>query len=119
MPEVELHARLKAPFQRHLVDGPGALAAVHGGMEVPGRIEMRAVVGGELHLLHRPALAVGQIFRLQPVEELQHSRQALLVIDVLDRRMPARRIGRHVVLQGNGDIDQFARHGVSSLDVLV
>jgi len=27
----------------------------------------------------------------------------------------ARRIGRHVVLQGDGDIDQFARHGVSSL----
>ena len=88
-------------------------------MEVPGRIEMRAVVGGELHLLDRPALPVRQIFRLQPVEELQHPRQALLVIDVLDGRMPARRIGRHVVLQGNGDIDQFARHGVSSLDVLV
>ena len=33
---------------------------------------MRAVVGGELHLLDRPALPVRQIFRLQPVEELQH-----------------------------------------------
>ena len=115
MPEVELHARLKTPFQRHLVDGPGALAAIHGGMEVPGRVQMRPVVGGERYLLHRPALAIRQIFRLQPVEELQHPRQALLVIDILDGRVIARRIGRHVVLQGNGDIDQLARHGVSSL----
>jgi hypothetical protein len=81
-------------------------------MEVPGRVEMRAVVGRELHLLDRPALPVRQVLRLQPLEELQHARQALLVIDVLDGRMPARRIGRHVVLQGNGDVDQFARHGV-------
>ena len=88
-------------------------------MKVPGRIQMRAVVGGELHLLDRPALPVRQIFRLQPVEELQHPRQALLVIDVLDGRMPARRIGRHVVLQGNGDIDQLARHGVSSLVIVL
>ena len=86
---------------------------------MPGRIEMRAVVGGELHLLDRPALPVRQIFRLQPLEELQHARQALLVIDVLDGRMAARRIGRHVVLQGDGDVDQLARHGVSSLIVLV
>ena len=85
---------------------------------MPGRIQMRAVVGGELHLLHRPALPVRQILRLQPVKELQHTRQALLMIDILDGRVPAGRIGRHVVLQGNGDIDQFARHGVSSLDVL-
>jgi hypothetical protein len=80
---------------------------------------MRAVVGRELHLLHRPALPVRQVFRPQPLEELQHPRQALLVIDVLDRRMPARRIGRHVVLQGNGNIYQFARHGISSLVIVL
>src|SRR5213592_3415192 len=88
-------------------------------MEVPGRVEMRAVVGGERYLLDRPALPIRQVFRLQPVEELQHARQALLVIDVLDGRVAARRIGRHVVLQGNGDVDQLARHGGSSLCVLV
>ena len=37
------------------------------------------------------------------------------MIDILDGRVIARRIGGHVVLQGNGDIDQFARHGISSL----
>ena len=43
--EVELDAGLQAPFERHLVDGDRALAAVHGRGEVPGRVEMRAVVG--------------------------------------------------------------------------
>jgi hypothetical protein len=72
-----------------------------------------------LHLLHRPTLPVRQLFSLQSFEELQHARQALLVIDILDGRMIARRIGRHVVLQGDGDVDQLARHGVSSLIVLL
>src|SRR6476646_5494659 len=69
-------------------------------MKVPGRIEMGAVVGGELHLLDRPALPVRQILRLQSFEELQHARQALLVVDILDRGMTSRRIGRHVVCSG-------------------
>jgi hypothetical protein len=56
-------------------------------MIVPGRIEMGAVVGGELHGLHRPALSVRQILAPSDLEEAQHSRQALLVIDVLDQRM--------------------------------
>jgi len=54
-------------------------------MKVPRRIEMRAVVSGERDLLNRPALPVREIFRLQPLEELQHARQALLVVDILDR----------------------------------
>ena len=45
MPEVELHAGIEAPFQRHLVDGDRALAAIHGGGEMIGRVEMRGVVG--------------------------------------------------------------------------
>src|SRR5579883_2650300 len=83
MAEVELDGRLQAPFERHLVDGPGALAAIHGGMEVPGRVEMGAVMGREVDLLDRPALAVGQILRLQPIEELQHPWQPLLMVDML------------------------------------
>src|SRR4051812_5628104 len=79
-------------------------------MEVPGRIEMRAVMGGERDLLHRPALAVRQILRLQPFEELQHARQSLLMVDVLDGRVIAGRIGRHVVLQWHGNVDQLSRH---------
>src|SRR6266446_9951276 len=80
-------------------------------MKVPGCIEMSAVVGGELHLLDRPALPIRQILRLQPFEELQHARQALLVIDVLDRGMASRRIGGHVVLQRHRNIDQSSGHG--------
>jgi hypothetical protein len=72
---------------------------------------MGAVVGGELHHLDRPALSIRKLFGLEPVEELQHSRQALLMIDVLDRGMVARRIGRHIVLQRNGDVDQSSGHG--------
>src|ERR1700688_197498 len=79
-------------------------------MKMPGRIEVGAVMGGELHLLDRPALSVRQILGLQSLEELQHARQALLVIDVLDRGMPSRRIGRHVVLQRHGNIDQSSGH---------
>src|ERR1700744_686591 len=79
-------------------------------MEMPGRIKMRAVMGGERDLLHRPALAVRQVFRLQPLEELQHARQALLVVDILDGRMIAGRIGRHVILQWHGNVDQRSRH---------
>src|SRR6185503_2887444 len=44
MAEVELHAGLETPFKRHLVDGNGTLAVIHGGGEMPGCIEMcRAV----------------------------------------------------------------------------
>src|SRR5258707_10453079 len=82
-------------------------------MKVPGCIEMSAVVGGELHLLDRPALPIRQILRLQPFEELQHARQALLMIDVLNGGMASRRIGRHVVLQRYRNIDQSSGHGRS------
>ena len=40
----------------------------------------------------------------------EHPRQTLLVIDVLDGRMSAGRVGRHVVLQGHGNIDQPSGH---------
>ena len=37
-------------------------------------------------------------------KELQHARQPLLMIDILNCRMSSRRIGRHVVLQGGSEI---------------
>src|SRR6266446_8393376 len=88
-------------------------------MKVPWRIEMGAVVGGKIYLLDRPALSVRKILGLQPLEELQHARQALLVIDVLDRGMPARRIGRHVILQRHGNVDQLSRHGAFSVILVI
>src|SRR4051812_29130589 len=77
---------------------------------MPGRVQMGAIVGGELHLLDRPALPIRQVLWLQSLEKLQHARQPLLVIDVLDGGMPARRIGRDIVLQGHGNIDQSSGH---------
>src|SRR5690348_7031922 len=74
---------------------------------------MRAIVGGERDLLDRPALAVGQVLLLQPFEELQHARQSLLMIDVGDGRMIAGRIGRYIVLQRHGNVDQLSRHALA------
>src|SRR5580658_10375653 len=68
-------------------------------------------MGRELDHLDGPALAIRKILRLQSVEELQHAREALLVIDILDGGVSSRRIGRHIVLQRYGNVDQLARHG--------
>jgi hypothetical protein len=71
--EVQLHPGLEAPVQRHLVDGDRALLVaqrlVHRAVEVVRRVQVRAVVGGQLHQLHRPAFAVGQVLLLQAGEE--------------------------------------------------
>jgi hypothetical protein len=83
-----------------------------------GRVEMGAVVGRERDGLHRPGLSFRQILRLQPLKEAQHPRQALLVIVVFDHGMNAGGIGGYVVLQRNGNVDQFSRHGVASGDLV-
>ena len=49
-------------------------AAVHGRMKMAGRIEVGAVMGRDINLLHGPALTIGQIVRVQSVDELQHAR---------------------------------------------
>ena len=66
--EIEFHAVGEAPLQRHLVDGDGALAVVHGRMKMIRRVEMRAVVGRDRHRLDRRAHAVRQLFRPQAGE---------------------------------------------------
>ena len=75
------------------------------------RVEMRAVMRGELDPFDRPAFAVGQLLVLQAREELADLGRGLLVVEVADARPVARRIGGDVVLQRNGDVDQLARHG--------
>jgi hypothetical protein len=82
--EVELHAGLEAPFERHLVDGDGALALVHRRMEVIGRVEMRAVMGRQVDVLDRPALAVGQILFLEAGEEAGDLAGRVRVLVILD-----------------------------------
>ncbi len=106
MPEVELDTALEAPFKRNLVDRPGALALVHRRVIVPGRVEMRAVVSRKLHALNGPALALGQVFLLEPWKEGKNLRQTLAVVRVFDFRAESRRVCGDVILKGHGNIDQ-------------
>jgi hypothetical protein len=73
MPEIELHARLVEPFERQLVDGRGALAAIHGRGVVPGRVDVGAVVGRDLALLGGPAFAAGEAVGRHAGEMPQHA----------------------------------------------
>ena len=113
MAEVEFHPALKTPFERHLVDRPGALALVHGRMIVPGRVEMGAVVRRELHALDGPSLPVRQILLLEPGKERQDLRQTLLVVGIFDLGAKPRRVGWDVVLQRRGNVDQSPGHRFS------
>src|SRR5204863_131122 len=74
--------------------------------------EVRAVVGRDVDALDRPALAVRQIGGCQAREECAHLRRALLVIEIGDLRLGARRVGGDIALQRNGNIDDAAGHGV-------
>lgn len=69
---------------------------------------MRAIVRGELHALDRPPFAVGQVVGLQPRKIGKDLRQALLVIDIFDRGVKARRIG-WTSSERYGQIDDLAR----------
>src|SRR5262245_13719877 len=77
MTEVQLDAWLETPLQRNLVDGDGPPALVHGGGEMPGGVQMRAVVRGDVDALDRPALAIRQVRGAQAREEGTHLRCAL------------------------------------------
>ena len=111
MTEVELDAGLKAPFERDLVDGDRALAAIHRGGEMPRRVEMRGVVGREPNPLDRPALRVGQFVLAQAREELDDFRGTLPVRAIVDLRRIAGRIGCHVILERDRDVNERPRHG--------
>src|SRR5262245_25240826 len=84
MSEVELDGRLQAPLDRHLVDGDGAFTAIHGGGEMPRRIEMRAVVGGEVDMLDRPAFTVWQVRLLESGKEFADIGRSLPMIEIVD-----------------------------------
>ena len=112
--KVQLHAGLKAPLQRHLVDGPGLLLLaqrlVHGAVEVVGRIEVGAVVGRELNLLDRPAFAVGQVFLLQAGKEGLDLADGVFVGEVLDLGREGGRVGDDVVFEVDREVDELAGH---------
>ena len=118
MAEVELHRRLEAPFQRHLVDPPRWLAArlqpvVHRREVVIRRIEMRAVVRADVAALHRGVFAVRQLIDPHP-HVLGHRRRGHVMVHVFDLRQRVRRIALDPRLQRHRDVDQPARHRASS-----
>jgi hypothetical protein len=102
MAEVELHPRTQAPLNRHLVDGDGALAAIHGRSEMPGRVEMGAAMSGQPDPLDCPALAVGKVLLAQAGEEFAHVGRGLLVVAVFDAGAITGRVSGHVVFERNG-----------------
>jgi hypothetical protein len=116
VPEVEFHAGLEAPFQRHVMNGDRRLllaARVHGAVEVIRRIQVGAVVRRELHALDCPGLAVRQILTAQPREEGRDLLEGLVMREVLDLRCECRRVGLHVVFQEDREVDELAGHAIS------
>jgi hypothetical protein len=63
MPEIKFNPGLKTPFQRYLIDSPGAFTLVHRGRKMPRRIQMRPVVHGKANLFNCPTFTVWQILR--------------------------------------------------------
>jgi hypothetical protein len=115
MAEVELDAGLEAPFQRHLVDRDrGTCAArqtrILRGMEMPGRIQMGAVVGGQRHPFGGGGLAFGVVGRRGARQHGHELGQGVLVRLVGDLRRQRGRVGQHVVLQVDRQVDEAAGH---------
>jgi hypothetical protein len=112
--EVELHGVVEAPFERHLVDGHRRLAVIHRGMEMIGRIEVRAVVGRDRDLLHRGTGAVGKL--VAPHAEHSHEIvRAGLVIEIGDGGQHIGRVGRDPGFQRDRNIDDATRHTFSNV----
>src|SRR5262245_31669720 len=79
MPEIELHGGLQAPFKRNLVDGDRALATIHGGSEMPGRVEMCRAMSRKPDPFDRPAFAVRQVFFFQVGKKFQDVARRILM----------------------------------------
>ena len=112
--EVQLHAGVEAPFQRHLVDPQGGPAAwsqrlVLAREIVVRRVHMRAVMGRDGDALDRGVLALRQ-GRDRDAHVLRHARCGIVVVHVLDLRLHAWRVGFDPRFQAGGDVDVAAGH---------
>jgi len=117
MPEIQLHGRLVAPFERHLINPPRWLAAglqgvVHGGEVVIGGVQMCAVVGADGAALDGRIFTAWKLVDPNP-HKLRHGGGGLVVVDVFDLRQRVRRIALDPGLERRGDVDQATRHGAS------
>ena len=63
MAKIQFHSRSKAPVQGDFINGACAngvtAGVVHGGVKMVGRIQVCAVVGGELNFLQSPTGLIG------------------------------------------------------------
>ncbi len=73
MAEIQDHPRPHAQMEGDLVYGQCRPATVHGGMVMPGSVQMGPGMGGQGEDLHRPPQPAGEVlFRVYPREELHH-----------------------------------------------
>src|SRR5580704_70769 len=75
--KIELDSRTIKPIERDLVDGPGALAFVHSGSKMPGRVHMGTVVRANGEKFHGPRFARGQLAGFETWKHGQHPSQRL------------------------------------------
>src|ERR1700733_12070736 len=87
-------------------------------MVVVGGIKMGAVMGREIHGLHRPSLVRPADPQLSGLQRNRASAAGSSGDRCIRSPVDAWRIGWNVVLQGYGNIDQSSRHGAAS-DVVV
>ena len=70
------------------MDGNGRLflpqGFVHRGVKVVGRIEMRAVVGRQMHKLNGPTFSIGQVFFFQAWEKRLYLRKCIVMREVFN-----------------------------------
>jgi hypothetical protein len=81
--------------------------------EMPGRIEVRGVVGRKPDPFDRPAFAIRQVLLAQPGEEFCHLGRGLAVGEIFDLRAVARRIGGDVISSGTEMSISLRAMGVS------
>ena len=112
--EIQLYPRANAPVQRDLVDGDGALAAVHRGVIVPGRIQMRAVVRGHLQPFRGRPGAITLLFG-GDAEHRLHLGRACGMVKIVDCGHQRRWVCRHIVFDRDREINDPAGHGLPHL----
>lgn len=110
--KVQLHTRLKAPFQRHFInrDG-GACSSILGilrGVEVPGGIQVGAVVRGQRHPFGCGGLAIGVVLGSGAGDHGHELGQRIGVLLVGDLGRQGRWVGEHIVLQVDGQVHKAA-----------
>ncbi|MNI60493.1 hypothetical protein D3C73_1157150 [compost metagenome] len=104
--KIQFHPRLQAPIKRQLIDAKGRLTAIGGRGVMPGRVHVRAAVGGDVQSFGGPGFIARHLFELQAGEHRCHFRPALLVIHVIDLRQQRWRIGVGVVVEGDREVDE-------------